>query len=826
MRGSRPLPLPYILCFIVVLVFAGLAGCARSVYRKQADHDAYDLINLQAQRLNMEPNDWNVDRPEDSRLNDPENPDHPPMPEDDPVSHELMRVGPKSPDAQAAAPQESWRKFLPGGGKGTVVLDLHQAVEVAARNSRDFQTAREELYLSALDLSEQEYAFAPHFSLGTIGSRNENGDLRRSGGPKRNARLDTTGGISLYTGWGTELITRFVNSVIWDFGQGKMSTASSLVDFALLQPLMRFGGRARVLEPLTQSERHLLGNVRRMEQYQQGFYLSIVAGRDVAPGPVRSSSTQSSALAALAGSPSGVGGVPRASGYLGLLEEQQRIRNLESNVAGLRSSLAQLQAAFDAGRASSLLQVLQARQALQSAQSSLLTARAAYETRIDSFKTDIGLPPRLPLVVRDSILTRFAIFDTATTEVQNRISDIASRLQDVDNMNADSLKVALKDLREMRPAYEARFSAARQDVVAFSEALPAREQQFEKLRNRPDAKALSLEPGRFDPKSLKAKAVASDQNLAALQKNVDTLFAEVAAIEAELPTLDFATARTRASVTASGLASSVLELALAHAGARIESVTLPPAELKEERALEVAKANRLDWMNARAELVDAWRKIDYTANPLMSGLDLKVTGELGTTQDDPQHFDARAGRLGAALQFDTPLDRLQERNDYRESQVAYQRARRDYMLFEDHVSQSLRNTLRLMDLGQLNFELRRAAVQSALAQVDLARLRLDEPPRPGQAAAQIGATAARDLVSALSDLLSAQNEFLSLWVGNEVLRMELDFELGLMELDPRGHWVEPGPFTGDQIARRLAQRGQSNGQLASANAPNSKTAAR
>lgn len=149
---------------------------------------------------------------------------------------------------------------------------------------------------------------------------------------------------------------------------------------------------------------------------------------------------------------------------------------------------------------------------------------------------------------------------------------------------------------------------------------------------------------------------------------------------------------------------------------------------------------------------------------------------------------------------------MRERNDYRESQVAYQRARRNYMLFEDRVSASLRNTLRLMDLAQLNFEIRRVAVQSALAEVDLAQLRLDEPPKPGQAAAQIGATAARDLVSALSDLLSAQNEFVSLWVGNEVLRMVLDYELGLMEIDHDGHWVEPGPFTQDQLTQRLARR--------------------
>ncbi len=823
MRGSRPLPLQYIVCFLVLLTVVGGAGCARSVYRQQADHEAYDLIKLQAQRLDQPANEnWNLDRGEDSRLHDSENPDHPPMPEDDPVSHELMRAHRNNPDAQAFKQPETWRLALPGSGKEPVTLGMNQVVEVAARNSRDFQSAREELYLSALDLSEQKYAFEPHLSLGSTASRTELG----AGNPKRNARVDTAGAMSLLGGWGTQLITEFANAFIWDFNHSKISTASTLLSFAVVQPLMRFGGRARVLEPLTQSERHLLANVRRMEQYQQGFYLSIVAGRDVSNGPARNVNSTSDASGSVAGTPSGVGGVPRSAGYLGLLEEQQRIRNLESNVAGLRSSLAQLQAAFDAGRASSLLQVLQARSALQSAQSSLLTSRAAYETRLDSFKTDLGLPPRLPLVIRDSILNRFAVFDPATTELQNRINDIASRLQEGAQVTPEALRASLAELRGTRAAYTKRFAAARIDMVAFSEVLPEREAQFARLSQRPDTKSLSLEPQRFDPKSLKAKAVSADQNLATLQRNVETLFAEVSAIEDQLPTLELGAARARASVAAAALSGSVLELALAHAGARIESVTLPPVELMEQGALDVAKANRLDWMNARAELVDAWRKIDYNANPLMSGLDLKLNGALGTTQDEATHFDARAGRLTGAIEFDTPLDRLRERNDYRESLVAYQRARRDYMLFEDRVSQSLRNTLRLMDLAQLNFELRRAAVQSALAQVDLARLKLDEPPRPGQAATQIGATAARDLVSALSDLLSAQNEFVSLWVGNEVLRMELDYELGLMQVDPRGNWVEPGPFTSDHLSQRLAQRRPDEQTLAAALNTKSKTATR
>ena len=122
--------------------------------------------------------------------------------------------------------------------------------------------------------------------------------------------------------------------------------------------------------------------------------------------------------------------------------------------------------------------------------------------------------------------------------------------------------------------------------------------------------------------------------------------------------------------------------------------------------------------------------------------------------------------------------------------IRFDRARRKYIAYEDAVALQLRDTLRTLRLEQLNFELRRAAVRVAIDQVDLARLRLNQPPQPGKGG-QFGATTARDLVSALRDLLDAQNEFLEAWVGYEVLRMILDFQLGTMRVDDQNLWLDP-----------------------------------
>src|SRR5690606_16520331 len=132
----------------------------------------------------------------------------------------------------------------------------------------------------------------------------------------------------------------------------------------------------------------------------------------------------------------------------------------------------------------------------------------------------------------------------------------------------------------------------------------------------------------------------------------------------------------------------------------------------------------------------------------------------------------------------------------RKALIEYQQARRNYYNFEDTIKRSLRTTLRSVELNLLNFELRRAAVHVAVAQVELSRLRLTEPPKPG-VEQSFSNTTARDLVSALSDLLNVQNDFLSVWVNYEVQRRSLDLDLGTMRLDERGIWIDPGPITPD-----------------------------
>ncbi len=245
---------------------------------------------------------------------------------------------------------------------------------------------------------------------------------------------------------GAELVVGLANSIVWQFSGEDSNFTTSLLDFSLVQPLLRGGGRARVLERLTIAERTLLANVRQMEQYRRGFYVNIVTGRDAGQGPQRRGGLLGGAglsgftgvgaggfgtvgniangqQGGAAGGAAGGAGAAQAGGYLGLLQDAQQIRNQEGTVAALADSLAQLDAAYEAGRIDKF-QVDLARQALYNTRSQLMINRANYEAALDRFKALLGLPPHLELRIDDPLLSPFQLIDAAIPPLQNRLTSL------------------------------------------------------------------------------------------------------------------------------------------------------------------------------------------------------------------------------------------------------------------------------------------------------------------------------------------------------------------------------------------------------------------
>ncbi|MDO4551167.1 MAG: TolC family protein, partial [Planctomycetia bacterium] len=239
--------------------------------------------------------------------------------------------------------------------------------------------------------------------------------------------------------------------------------------------------------------------------------------------------------------------------------------------------------------------------------------------------------------------------------------------------------------------------------------------------------------------------------------------------------------------------SQMLELSLIQAAVRLDAIMLVPVVADEWTAVQLARDNRLDWMNARAVLVDQWRQIELAANRLKSDLTFTVDGGVSAVSGGS---DSRGtvSNINVGLSFDAPLTRREERNNYVSALISYDRARRDYMNYEDSVHQSIRTILRDMELAQMNFELQRAQVFTAMSQVEQKNLQLLQPLQMGQTS-DFGDNFSSELVNSLNALMETQNTFIDSWISFEVSRMGLDITLGTFRLNSEGVWIDPGPLS-------------------------------
>jgi hypothetical protein len=100
---------------------------------------------------------------------------------------------------------------------------------------------------------------------------------------------------------------------------------------------------------------------------------------------------------------------------------------------------------------------------------------------------------------------------------------------------------------------------------------------------------------------------------------------------------------------------------------------------------------------------------------------------------------------------------------------------------------------------ETNMEIQRRALVLAIRRVDKTREDLNKPPapakptQPGQPAEPVetlGPTVAFNLTTALNDLQGAQNTFMSVVLNHYENRMLLYRELGIMQLDDCGMWID------------------------------------
>jgi hypothetical protein len=201
-----------------------------------------------------------------------------------------------------------------------------------------------------------------------------------------------------------------------------------------------------------------------------------------------------------------------------------------------------------------------------------------------------------------------------------------------------------------------------------------------------------------------------------------------------------------------------------------------------EEVVQIGISRRHDLMNARAQVMDARRLVEVAANALEATLDVTFNGRVGAAPGSRKPFDFSdtAAQYNAGLRLDTPADKVAERNVYNAALINYQRARRDFMALEDDITQQIRQSWRQLRVSEQQLEIDRQSVRDAGLSLDIAAINATGP----------GQSNAFSLLNALDAVLAAQNSLVSDWITYEVNRLNIYRDMGIMEVDDQGLWVD------------------------------------
>jgi hypothetical protein len=836
------------LLLMLTLALLVPTGCTRRFYREQADKQAEEVLT-EKDRDPWKIENWHVYPDPLARFADPANPDRPPMPFDDPGAQNLSpnpqrpghagygdsegtgyldlirtwdAINRQDPDANLKpAPMSS---ALPpamqtGGDQAQVLrsdvqpyrLTFDQTCELATINSREYQDRREDLYLVALAVTGQRFNFAAQFFAAETFFREYAG--RETIDPGNRWGMATSNSMSKLFPTGALLLAKFANSVVYEMSGNapKRLTVPSTASLDLTQPLLRGGGRAVTLEPLTQFERDLLYSVRAFARFRKVLHVAIAGGGDFST----SFPDGGFILQRL-----GLSGLAPTIGYLPTLLSAAFVTNQQNNVSELERIITfyhQLQGGGDV----SPLQTAQVESQLLNSRSTLLQREQSLRDNLDQFKFQIGVPTDLPLELDEGPVRPLSHQLQKLRDVYEQ--DRALQLEAKPLANADPANVREVFRKRLISLALVKGTAFREIVLErwaaleklSDDDLAARIQSVAAVRRTLVNRQLELESeGKpfppEDQRQLDDVTFELDLGLfeQALRSYVsrpwERIFPELPAPERQERQRSFrqevfrrlydlfvrllGTARDQ---RLEKIRTSWPEVPRAC----VNGVDLLAADLDQALAVvaQTALTNRLDLMNARAQLVDSWRQIAVQANSLFGVVDVQY--HLDTANDplggNPFGFQNGRTRQLLSLNTELPLTRRLERNEYRTALIAYQRRRRLLQGAEDQVLFEVRTELRALRVLAANYKIQQRAVPVAYSQRDNALETLRVPNPPGQASSAGNAAAlTQQLLGAQSTVLQNENLLYQFFINYYVSRLQLYRDLELMPLDPRGVWID------------------------------------
>jgi len=213
---------------------------------------------------------------------------------------------------------------------------------------------------------------------------------------------------------------------------------------------------------------------------------------------------------------------------------------------------------------------------------------------------------------------------------------------------------------------------------------------------------------------------------------------------------------------------------------QVRETGLVPASLNPIEAYRVAVKQRLPLLNAIDQFEDSKRKVRIFADALKPGLDFFADASLESEKPtDYTKFDPNKIRAGVGLRLDLPLDRLNERNDYRASLISFELELRQLTLEFDRLRDRIDEGLRTLEQRRQSYFIQTNALALANRRVESSTILL-----------QAGRAEARDLIEAQDAQLRAQNDVTRALVGYQEARLQLMLGIGALDRSKSQFWLK------------------------------------
>lgn len=308
-------------------------------------------------------------------------------------------------------------------------MPLDICLDLAVRQSREYQTRKELLYLNALDLSLTRHSLTPVFSARGGGNIRNDTPVRVNGidpitqqqtTALRNGNQVVVGygafGINWLVTTGARLSTDFTTDFFRFLAGSSGQNSSTRLGSTLTQPLLRGAGFRANMENLTQTERSLLYGLREFAQYRQTFAVETV------------------------------------SSYYAVLQSRDTVRNAFLGLARSRQNVLRERAFTDEGQRPST-SLDQFRQAELNSETSWSEAVRGYREALDRFKINLGIP----------ILSKVVLDDRELEQLRIAEPDVPVDL---------AIQVALATRLDLQTAREQVEDSARRIPIAKNNMLP------------------------------------------------------------------------------------------------------------------------------------------------------------------------------------------------------------------------------------------------------------------------------------------------------------------------------------------------------------------